>query len=210
MTEKVNKRGDRRGLSEHKRNITAITSNNERYSQEVDSYKAFAEARRKMRKYDQVSVGRIYDQISAYVLDCYKKKEPLTIAGSMLASGTNKDIWEKARNGDLDYLLDEYITINNVTDDLIYCDDNGLKWFDDPENGPVLLLQWSDLAEKRDLMIQEQLEKNCYTNRGNPAGSIFGLKAKFNWREDDTAQHVVNQLVIADLEQAKKALQMLK
>ena len=59
-------------------------------------------------------------------------------------------------------------------------------------------------------MIQEQLESNCYTNKGNPAGSIFGLKARFDWRDDpDVPNHLTQNLVIADAGQAKKALAML-
>ena len=73
----------------------------------------------------------------------------------------------------------------------------------------ILLISYSEFYEKTWLLIQNQLEENCYTNKGNPAGSIFGLKAQFDWREDESPQHLVQNLVIADSEQAEKAMKML-
>ena len=179
------------------------------YSQEVAGLKSLADSRKRNRKYTQEMVGRAYNALLAYTEDCYRKKQPLTVAGMQLQLGIMRDAWYRAKDGELDHLLEEYIIDNNITDDQITIDQDGLPWYDS-ENGPVLLLQWSELRKKADLMIQDQLERNCYTNRGNPAGSIFGLKAQFNWKEDEGPQHLVQQLVIADLDQAKKALDMLK
>ena len=185
---------------------TALTK---AYSEQLQGYRAFAEARRKARKYDQTSVTGLYQALCGYVEECNAKQIPLTVAGVMLALNVNKDLWCKAKNGDLDLLLEEYIDLNHITpDDIEYID--GLPWHINPDGEMILLISFSELRQKADLMIQEQLERNCYTNKGNPAGSIFGLKAQFQWREDDTPQHLVQQLVIADLEQAKKALDMLK
>lgn len=185
------------------------------WSEEVKGYKAYAEERRSRRKWSQEALGDIYKGIIEYADNCRKNKEPMTIAGTMLATGTNKDVWYKARQGDMDYLLEEFVELNNISDNDIFLDDYNIPWcsFTDENTGEireVILIYWSEVAKTRDLMIQEQLERNCYTNRGNPAGSIFSLKAQFNWREDETPQHLVQQLVIADLDQAKKALEMLK
>ena len=182
---------------------------NKKYSEEIAGYKAFVEERKNRRKYKQETVGQAYHALLDYMEDCYKKKQPLTVAGMQLAMGMLRDAWYRAKDGDMDYLLEEYIRDNNISEQDITYDQDGLPWVDG-ENGPVLLILWSELRKKADLMIQDQLERNCYTNKGNPAGSIFGLKAQFQWREDEGPQHVVNQLVIADLEQAKKALKMLE
>ena len=187
----------------------ALNSLAKAYSAEVAGLKAFAEDRKRRRKYTQEGVTKAYQAISDYVDDCYKKKTPLTVAGFQLAIGIHRDAWIKARDGDLDYLLEEYLQDHHITENDISMDQDGLPWVQS-DHGPVLLLRWSDLRKKADLLIQDQLERNCYTNRGNPAGSIFGLKAQFNWREDEGPQHLVQQLVIADLDQAKKALEMLK
>lgn len=209
MAEKLNKRGDRRGLDDHKRNTEKITTLAKLYREEVAGYKEYVEDKKRRRKYSQEMVGEAYNKILAYTDDCYKKKQPLTVAGVRLAIGILQDAWIRARDGDLDYLLEEYIVDNNIQEQDIYYDDDNLPWYDG-DNGPVLLLPWSYLRKKADLLIQDQLERNCYTNKGNPAGSIFGLKAQFGWQEDNGPQHLVQQLVIADLDQAKKALAMLK
>ena len=187
----------------------ALTDINKAYSAQVAGLKALTEERKARRKYTQESLAAVYRAVSEYAEECYRAKQPLTVAGMMLAAGLHRDAWYRAGSGDLDYLLEEYIQDNHISDKNIRIDDDGLPWHDS-EKGPVLLLLWSEVRKKADLMIQDQLERNCYTNRGNPAGSIFGLKAQFNWKEDEGPQHLVQQLVIADLDQAKKALQMLK
>ena len=157
------------------------------YSEEIAGLKALTEERKRRRKYTQEGVAAAYEAVSQYAEDCYIKKQPLTVAGMMLAVGMQRDAWSRANSGDLDYLLEEYLIDHNIEEKQIRFDDDGLPWFDS-ENGPVLLLRWSDLRKKADLLIQDQLERNCYTNRGNPAGSIFGLKAQFNWQEDSVAR----------------------
>lgn len=179
------------------------------YAAQVAGVKALAEKRKAQRKYTQEGLAAAYEAIKKYVEESYNKRQPLTVAGMQLAVGMQRDAWSRASNGDLDHLLEEYIIDNNITDEDITYDQDGLPWHYG-EKGPVLLLQWSEIRKKADLMIQDQLERNCYTNKGNPAGSIFGLKAKFDWREDEGPQHLVQQLVVADLEQAKKALKMLE
>ncbi len=209
MTEKLNKAGDRRGLDDHRRDPEKIIALAKMYREEVAGYKEYVEDKKRRRKYTQEMTGTAYNSILAYTEECYRKKQPITVAGVRLAIGILEDAWLRAKDGDLDYLLEEYIHDHNITENDITYDKDGLPWCDG-ENGPVLLLPWSWLRKKADLMIQDQLERNCYTNRGNPAGSIFGLKAQFNWKEDEGPQHLVQQLVIADLDQAKKALEMLK
>ena len=191
-----------------RRDSTAIKGYSKRYHEEIDGYQKFATARRNMRKYTQEGLYEIYKSICEYVEETSAKGKPLTVAGLMLASGTNKDFMSKARNGDYDYLLEEYIVLNSIDDADVEIVD-GLPCHVTSDS-IVALIPCSDVINRALLLVQQRLEENCYTNKGNPVGSIFALKAQFKWREDDTPQHVVNQLVIADLEQAQKALEMLK
>jgi len=180
----------------------------ETYSKELESYKNFAAHRRNNRKYTQEGMYKYLEQLQDYVDTQRALKRPLTIAGVLLAFGTNRGFWSKAKNGEYDYLLEEVLQNNQITDDdIVEC--YGVPCFES-DNGRIPLISYSDFYEKTWLLIQNQLEENCYTNKGNPAGSIFGLKAQFNWQEDNTPQHLVQNLVIADGEQAKEAMQMLK
>ena len=180
----------------------------ETYSKELESYKNFASHRRNRRKYTQEGMYKYLEQLNDYVEQQRIVKRPLTIAGVLLALGTNKDFWSKAKNGEYDYLLEEVLQTNDITDEnIVEC--YGVPCFESA-NGRIPLISYSDFYEKTWLLIQNQLEENCYTNKGNPAGSIFGLKAQFNWQEDNTPQHLVQNLVIADGDQAKEAMQMLK
>ena len=197
-----------RGPDRITKGTTGFIEVSQRFKNETDTYKKYAAARRANRKYTQQMTGDLYDRIKEYATDCDNAREPMTMAGMMIATNTNKDFWSKGRQGDYDYLLDEYIELHNITEsDITYID--GLPYHIGDE-GPVLLLMWSDVLEKCSMLLQDQLERNCYTNKGNPAGSIFSLKAQFKWREEDpTTTYSSNTLIIADKEQAVKALEML-
>ena len=191
-----------------------LADNTARYKNEIDQYKKFAAARRSRRKYKQENAGVMYEQIKEYAAQCIDDRQPMTIAGMMLATGTNKDFWSKAQNNEYDYLLEEYISLHRITADNI-TEIDGLPYHlttdDDGEIAAVLLLPYSEILEKSTILIQDQLERNLYTNKGNPAGSIFSLKAQFKWREEEpTTTYSSNTLIIADKDQAVKALEMLK
>ncbi len=108
--------------------------------------------------------------------------------------------------GEYDYLLEEYMALNNTTN---ITEIDGLPYHINEDGSLVLLIPWSEVVQKLRLIIQDQLEQNLYTNKGNPAGSIFSLKANYQWQEEPVTQHVENTLVIADASQAKKAMAML-
>jgi len=191
---------------------------NTRYSCEIEEYKKFAEARRARRKWTQEKLGEVYSAIAEYVEEATASRKPLTIAGMILAAHTDRQTWTRWRDGDMDYILEEYIANNELNDNNIVVEDGiPLHIRTDAHDGSpenehcyaVMLMPYSEMVAKCELLIQQQLEENCYTNRGNPAGSIFGLKARFAWREDDAPTHVSQTLVLADVEQARKALGML-
>lgn len=212
-----------------------FASMTERYKQEIDTYKKFAAARRSRRKYTQEYLGTLYARLKEYAGDCERTRAPMTVAGLLLALGVDRETWSRAKAGELDYLLEEFVDLNGVQEEDVHeyegmpalvrahegtCENNNAHAKDtrdinaredaeDVVEGVVLLIPYSEFAEKCTLLLQDQLERNCYTNKGNPAGSIFSLKAQFQWREDDAPQHLVQQLVIADSEQARKAIGML-
>ena len=107
------------------------------------------------------------------------------------------------RRGELDHIVEEYKLIHDIGP--------AETEYIDPDGAIIPLVQWSQITQKLEALIQDQLERNCYTNKGNPAGSIFGLKARFDWQDQpQQAGTINNNLVIADAEQARKALEMLK
>lgn len=190
-----------------KRDTDKITKYNSMYSEEIREYKKFAIARRNKRKHKQESLVEFVDKLEEYLEEKRKTGKPLTIAGIMLTLGIDRNTWYKALDGELDYLLEEYIAINHITDsDVTYIDNLPYHF---GESGRVMLIPYSEFLQKVYLLIQERLEENLYSNRGNPAGSIFSLKHNYHWREDDNPQHIVEHLVVADSEQAKKAMEML-
>lgn len=191
------------------RNPTKIKAMHAQYCQEIQGYKEYAAARRATRVWTQERVGELYYKLVEYAEECERKKEPLTVAGTILATGMSRSAWDKAGAEEFDFLLEEYIDLHEIGPGDIEMRDD-LPWYTDENGEEVLLITYGALKEKADLMIQRQLERNCYTNRGNPAGSIFSLKAKFDWREEASPSQLVQQLVVADVEQAKKALNMLK
>ena len=186
----------------------------EAYTQELDTYKAFAAARRSRRKFTQERLGEMYEQTQAYICECADTHTPMTIAGMQLAMGIDRNTWSRAKAEELDYLLEEFVSLHNVTDDDVSVID-GLPWFvrTREDTGEIesrtLLIAYSEFVEKCTMLLQDQLERNCYTNKGNPAGSIFGLKAQFDWREEQAPTTYSQTLVIADAAQAQKAMKML-
>ena len=156
-------------------------------------------------KYKQSDVYRMIEQATAYVEEQQKKNKPLTVAGFMLATNTPETTWREMRDGDKDNITALY-----QMQHADYINDDGEPFYVDEETGEAkALLPFSWIVKNCYLLVQNQLEGNCYTNKGNPAGSIFGLKALFNWRDDATPQHLTQVVQICDAEQAQKALKML-
>ena len=156
-------------------------------------------------KYKQADVYRIAEQCAEYIEECQSTKKPLTLAGFMLATNIPSSTWAEMKNGDKDNITSLYALQhpNQV-------DDDGAPFYLDEQTGEAKqLLTFSEIVKNCYLMVQNQLEGNCYTNKGNPAGSIFGLKAQFGWQDDNAPQHLTQVVQICDAEQAQKALKML-
>lgn len=191
----------------NKKQTEAIESLNTKYSEDVERYKFFASQRRGRRKFTQEKLTQQYSALAEYVESRAEKKQPLTVAGAILASDFNEDAWYKAKSGEMDYLLEEYIALNQVTEETII---DGLPYHINSDGEAILLKPYSWLIQNTMLLIQEQREIACSSLRGNPAGNIFLLKAQMGFKEDSQPSTVNQTLVIADKEQAVKALEWLK
>ena len=82
-------------------------------------------------------------------------------------------------------------------------------YFIDENGQEIILIPWSEIVEKCALLIQSQLEENCYQLKGNQVGSIFGLKARFGWQDDNVVKTQNNTLIVADKDRATELLDML-
>ena len=172
------------------------------YSQFTDKCKAMAEKRRANSPVQVERTLEVLANIQNYIEEQTRTNKPLTHAGFMRCMGLGTDQYYNLDR--YDHVVDEYKILHNLPQDATtHVNDKGEE---------IPLVCWSQIKQKVcDIAIQEQLETNCYTmQRGvNPAGSIFGLKARYGWTEDTATQHIDKAIIIADSEQAKKSLQML-
>ena len=179
----------------------------EQLRQEADAItakaKEFAAARRARSPVCMEQLPDICDKWEHYIEECEHSRQPLTWGGFALAAGISTRTIDRMRAGELDHIVEEYILIHDI-------EPTATEYIND--DGQIIpLVPWSQICQKLEALIQDQLERNCYTNKGNPAGSIFGLKARFNWQDQQqSAGTINNNLVIADADQARKALEMLK
>ena len=184
-------------------NTQAITELSRQYSQITEQAKQYAAARRALSPVRVECINDICCKWEEYIQECEHSRTPLTWGGFALAAGISADTLKRMRAGELDHIIEEYIILHDL--------EPGTTEIVSDDGEIIPLVPWSKLTEKISNLIQDQLERNCYTNKGNPAGSIFGLKARFDWQDQpQQAGTINNNLVIADAEQARKALEMLK
>lgn len=171
------------------------------FSQFTNTCKKMAAARRAISPVQVEKTNELLDNLAEYETETLSQGKPLTVAGYMLASGLNRETFYRVLNGDFDYVIDEYRALHDVPADTFTVT---------IDNEQIPLIAWREILEKCYLRIQEQLETNCYDTRAkNAAGSIFGLKARFNWHEDDTNAATVKQ-AIATTQQALASLKLLE
>ena len=182
-----------------KRDTTKAIQVQKEFSQFSQTCKQLAQARRANSPVQVEKTLQALQNIEDYIQEQRHNGRPLTHAGFMRCFGIDSYTYYSLDK--YDYVIEEYKALHNLPADA----EEHIT-----DEGVIPLVRWSSIKKNVcDVLIQEQLEENCYTNRGNPAGSIFGLKARYQWSDDNTPQHVVNNLVIADSEQAKKSLDML-
>ncbi len=201
------KKGNR---TDSKRNTDTIQAYNRQFKEELDGYKEFARKRREYKTARQEECGEYYKRLVTYIEECKDKEEPITRADIILRMGIGKDTYYNMKNGNLDYRLIEYIDTHNISEADIYINRDSLP-VTMIDNREILLIPFSELIEKGELLLEAEAERRLYTS--SKVGDIFTLKALHGWRDDSgTAQHIgtVNQLVIASESEARRAIELLK
>lgn len=191
-----------------KNSTETISELNTRYTADINLYKEYAEKRRNNRKVSQEFGALIPERMAAYIEKQADTKKPLTIAGAILALNIGKDTFYRIKNGDMDYITEEYRTLH--ADEPILLDALGNEYITNPEGELIPLAPLSELLEKYVLLpLEESLQSNCMSLRGNPAGNIFLLKAQMGYKEESEVKEVHQNLIIADREKATSILKML-
>lgn len=192
-----------------------LTALNNAYSFELEEYKSRAAAYRANRKYNINEISKAAFNIIDYVKECNNSGSPATIAGIILASGTNKDFYYKAKSGQYDYITTEYIEQNNIDISECVTDPDGLLIYTDKNTNSVVVLSMiSEIIEKCLLLIENDLQIRSLTDKSmsRTTGAIFNLKAVFNYNDKpETETKTVNNTLIvnANPEQTAKAMQLL-
>lgn len=168
-------------------------------------YKEIAEQQKNVIKFGQDYALTLRDNLIKYIQDQEQKKKPLTVAGMIRASGLTHDTYYRYKNGKADHLLYQCMDENDIPyeyEGTEITTGNGER---------VLLVRLSDVIKMAELSIQEQREEACSSNRGNPAGNIFLLKAQQGLQDQPDQQQTNNTLNInvATTEEARDALRLL-
>lgn len=194
--------------SNSRRETKHLIDNNARYKAELDSYKAYAEARRNSRKYSQPFVNTLIDRGTSYFKEREEANKPYTVAGLILSLGIPQATYFEMKDGNYDFLLIEYIETNNIT--IVEEDGEPILVNEDGSINDTACIEFSELLKKFDLMIQADREERCLmSSKHNPAGSIFLLKSQQGLKEDEPKQ-VTQNLIISDRERAKDIIKLLE
>lgn len=192
-----------------------LTALNNAYSFELEEYRTRAAAYRANRKYNINEISKAAFNIIEYIKECNKSGTPATIAGIILASGTNKDFYYKAKSGQYDYITTEYIELNNIDPTECKTNEDGLLIYTDKStDSQIVLSMISDVIEKCLLLMENDLQIRTLTDKSmaRTTGAIFNLKAVFNYNDKpETEPKTVNNTLIvnANPEQTAKAMQLL-
>lgn len=187
------------------RETSHLVELNEEYSRQTEEYKRLAEKRRSNMSYSQEDMTDIYDKMWAYI----EGSETITISGCILAMGVHPRAFNRMKNGEYNYRLEQYCAENDISQAEWLTDKRGVPYILDSKGNRVLMIDYEDMVEMFLLMYQNQAEQQVAS--GKPVGGIFTLKSQFQWNDKVEEQpRVDNHLVIADAEQARKVLEMLK
>ena len=179
-------------------------------SEETESYRKFAENRRKRRRFTQQAAGKFYDLLVAYIEEQAEQGQPLTIAGACLAMGVDVSCFYRMKNGDYDGRLIEFLDEYGIDEDEAEIDERGLPTVE--VNGEVCaLIAYSDLVKRFLLLLQEQAERRLYSKSGKVT-DIFTLRALFGWQDGTTTindNRSITLNTVAPLEEAAAAMKRL-
>lgn len=196
-----------------------ITQFNTWYSQDIESYKRFAENRSSATRYNQEYLTELTYRIKDYLTEQETSNQPFTVTGLYMCLTMQKKDYYKAKKGEFDWKLYQFADYHGIgieeLDDLEELEDEHLGilhiWTD--EDGQVFIMEtYSTIINKALLRIQAQLEESLYTSR-NPVGCIFLLKSRFGWSDkpDQAKTNTVTRVNhIATRDEAEQALKRLK
>lgn len=186
-------------------NTVGLVAANKAKAEKVAFYKEVAEQQAKVIRYGQPYALTLRDNLIRYIEDTDRAGKKYTIAGMIRASGLSQDTYKRYKSGEADHLLYAYMDEHGFS----YDQEDQVVINDDGEE--VLLSRLSTIIKNAELCIQEQREEACSSNRGNPAGNIFLLKAQQGFRDDPDKVQQTNTLNIqvASLDEAKQALKRL-
>ena len=200
------RRGNLKGHKNHKpEELAALKATNAAHADQIAHYKEVAEQLAKVTKFGQDYALTLKENLERYIEDQQAQHKPLTIAGMARASGLSYDTYIRYRDGEADHRLYMFMDINGIS-----FDHEG-ELYTLTDGREVLLVRMSELIKMAELVIQEQREAACSSNRGNPAGNIFLLKAQQGFRDQPETQQTNNTLTlnVATLGEAKDALKLL-
>ncbi len=170
----------------------------------MESARKIVKAHRESSPYAPQKQGEFIERLEKYIEDCKEKKEPLTIAGFILAAGIHRRMWYKLKDGEYDAGLEEYKLACGIPQD-------AEEWV--TEDGEVMTFKpWSEIVDHCYMLVQQERELGCVAGKaGNVIGNVFLLKAQHGFSDQpEQVQNQKNIQIIADAETAKKALEMLK
>lgn len=156
--------------------------------------------------YKATDTGKMISRIAGYFQSQQEKGRPCTRAGIILALGVTKSTYYRYLNGEMDYMIEEHIIVNQI--DMEDCEriqlDDGSEIPVDCAGNP--LISFSAILQKAVLRLEEQAEERLYS-KARP-GDIFTLK-QYGWTDEKSPGTVNNTLVIASAEESDRALRML-
>lgn len=207
------KKGNRtRGKDRKGGNVTGkggstvgLVATSQEQADHVAKYKAIAEKRKTAIRYGQEYALTLRDNLSQYIQEQQDNRKPLTVAGLIRSSGVSYDTYYRYKDGKADHMLYAFMDECGIPYDM---EGNEITL----ENGQrVFLARLSDVIKSAELCVQEQRESACSSNKGNPAGNIFLLKAQQGFIDTPESQQTNNTLNInvANLDEAKQALNLL-
>lgn len=186
---------------------TKITSFTKQYVSDIEGYKKFAEARNKARKYKQEFASTLTERLDAYMEECEAMHKPCSMARMILASGVNRDTFQRMRNGEYDYIAEQYRIEHEHC--ALVIDDFGNEYIINEDGVQVSLVPFSAIIEKSILRLEAMREEACGLTRGNPAGNIFLLKSLHGFKEEQEPKELHQNLIIADGNRAKDIIKLL-
>ena len=187
----------------------------DKYSEEIDSYKQYADARRNSRTYTQETLLEFYERMKDYFRECKETDTPMTVGGLCLAMGIDRTALHRMKTGVYDWRLFEYMSIEGVTPEDIreeydeyFNGFNPLQYWIDRRGEMVLLMMYSEVVALGLRVIEADNEAGLFGSK--PVGRIFYLKSVFGYSDTpESTQNNEPSLVIADAKQAEKAMRML-